>query len=248
MISTSSLDINLDYIEPDLKLTIDEKSEHTLFYAENGNEYIEANYQLKEGCAYDFEFSSPAYSFENNETIIPHRRKSHLGVISPNIYVGTLKLGILKDQINTGKDVELEVQSVKTDYRSDYRDMLEYITEQCTELLLQSQSPVHHHFDADYFRDSQSLYQRFSFIKSIILTDDFTEAIHRILISPSTNWTVEVEDKDIRGLKITQKHIRAFSASKFRSPIPDTHFLKNWYFISTTKNRRYQESGYRRYS
>ena len=227
MLSTSCLEINLDHIESDLKLTIDEKSESTLYFAGYGNQNLEADYQLKEGCSYDYEFNNTDFSFLKNEIIIPHKRKCHLGVISPSTYVGTLKLSVLKNEKNTGEDVELEVQSVKTDYRSDYRDMLEYITEQCTDLLLQSQYPVHHHFDVDFSKGSLTLYQRFSFIKSIILTDEFNEAVHRILISPSTTWAEEIEDRDIRGLnRIRQKHIRGFSSSNFRSPIPDNHFLK----------------------
>ena len=49
-------------------------------------------------------------------------------------------------------EVKLEVQSVKTTYREDYRHMLEEITERCTDLLLQHSSPVTQLLEPDFLR------------------------------------------------------------------------------------------------
>ena len=38
--------------------------------------------------------------------------------------------------------------------------MLELITEKCTDLLLQANSPVLQHLEIDYTNDSQTLYQK----------------------------------------------------------------------------------------
>src|SRR5699024_4576905 len=113
-----------------------------------------------------------------------HRRRSNTGRIAPNIYVGTLEIPVLTKGNERCGRVRLEVQSVKSDYRSDYRRMLESITEKYTDLLLQAGAPVSHHVDVDYEKDSRTLYQRFAFVKSVIQTDEFAEAVHRIVSSP----------------------------------------------------------------
>ena len=87
--------------------------------------------------------------------------------ISPNIYAGTLTIDVLDAEKLKCGEVKLEVQSVKTSYRQDYRHMLEEITEKCTELLLQHSSPVSQYFEVDFNADANTLYQRFAFIKSI---------------------------------------------------------------------------------
>ncbi|MBK8110767.1 MAG: DUF2357 domain-containing protein [Saprospiraceae bacterium] len=135
-----------------------------------------------------------------------HKRTTNLGTIAPNIFVGTLSIPLIDRQTSEELcKIELEVQSVKSGYRNDYRDMLELITEKCTDLLLQANSPVSQHFEIDYTKASQTLYQKFAFIKSIIGTDEFAEAIHRIVTAPVTKWTETAEEKDIRNARRISK-------------------------------------------
>ena len=85
------------------------------------------------------EFNSDKYILDNiGENIIQqHKRKSNIGTISPNIFVGKLEIPLLKKKnLEKCKSIYLEVQSVKSGYRDDYRDMLELITRKCTDLLL----------------------------------------------------------------------------------------------------------------
>ncbi len=128
-------------------------------------------------------------------------------------------------------------QSVKSRYRNDYRDMLELITEKCTDLLLQTNSPVSQHFEIDYTKDSQTLYQKFVFIKSIIGTDDFAEAIHRILTAPVTKWIETTEGKDIRNSRrFSNGNIKEILKGGKRSRLPETHYFRS-YGIDTLPER-----------
>ena len=192
MKSVANIEINLDSIKEGLRLWIDARRPDTLFDAqENAVEHNEARFQLVEGCFYDFQISDPEFVLGDvGENIIQqHKRTSNLGTIAPNIFVGTLSIPLLeKETLQERCKVELEVQSIKSGYRDDYRDMLEFITEKCTDLLLQANSPVSQHFEIDYTKDSQTLYQKFAFIKSVIGTDEFSEAIHRIVTAPVTKW------------------------------------------------------------
>jgi len=200
MSSLKSIVIALNHIEDGLKLILDEKVENTLFECNDAIENGEAEHQLVEGFSYDYEFSDNLYSLAKDQIVQPHTRKKHLGTISPNIYVGTLALPILKEDKEIG-NAFVEVRSVKADYRNDYRDMLELITEKCTDLLMQANSPVSQNFETDFETDNETLYQKFAFIKSIIATDEFAESVHRIVSSPVTQWKEIAEQKDIRNIR-----------------------------------------------
>ena len=154
MITIPNIEINLDSIKKGLSLLIDARQFGTLFDAgHNAAENNEARIQLKEGFYYDYQLTDPAFILGNiGENIIQqHKRISNSGTISPNIFVGTLAIPVLeKEGLKEVGSVELEVQSVKTKYREDYRDMLEFITEKCTELLLQASSPVSQKYEFPY--------------------------------------------------------------------------------------------------
>lgn len=241
MLIQEEITINLDSIEEGLKLCISSKRNGTLFDARaSAAVNNEARYQLMEGCYYDYEISKREYSLGDiGENIIQqHKRNGNLGTISPNIFVGTLEIPVLKTESKEKCTIiQLEVQSIKSGYRDDYRDMLELITEKCTDLLLQANSPVSQHFEIDYTKDSQTLYQKFSFIKSVIGTNEFTEAIYRIITTPVTKWTETAEEKDIRNAKrFSNRNIKEILKAGNRTKIPRAHYLRS-YGIETLPER-----------
>lgn len=241
MKSLSNIEINLDSVKEGLRLWIDVRSPDSLFDAEeNAAENNEARYQLVEGCYYDYQISDSGFVLGDiGENIIQqHKRTANLGTIAPNIFVGTLSIPLLDK--HTSEElckIELEVQSVKSGYRNDYRDMLELITEKCTDLLLQANSPVSQHFEIDYTKDSQTLYQKFAFIKSVIGTDEFAEAVHRIVTAPVTKWTETTEEKDIRNARrFSNTNIKEILKGGRRTKLPETHYLRS-YGIDTLPER-----------
>jgi hypothetical protein len=202
-----NISIDLSDVEKGLVLEILEKQEGTLFDEERESlENNEARHQILEGCFYDFEISNSEYSLESiqGNVVQQHRKHPNMGTLAPNIYVGTLYLNLLKKgREHPIKKIPLEVRSIKTGYRDDYRDMLEFITEKCTDLLLQINSPVYQNFEPDFEKDisEEVLYQRFIFLKSIIGTSEFHEAVHRIVSFPNTKWEEETEMKDVRNVR-----------------------------------------------
>jgi predicted component of viral defense system (DUF524 family) len=231
MKALSSIEINLDSVQEGLRLWIDARRPNSLFDAEDeAGENNEARYQLVEGCLYDFQLSETGFVLGDvGENIIQqHQRTSNLGTIAPNIFVGTLEIPVCrKNGTEPAVKIQLEVQSVKTGYRDDYRDMLELITEKCTDLMLQANSPVSQHFEIDYTKDSQTLYQKFAFIKSIIGTDEFAEAIHRIVTAPVTKWTETTEEKDIRNARrFSNTNIKEILKGGNRSSLPEDHIMR----------------------
>ena len=176
------MEIELSHIKRGLILEI-KGEENTLFEIsdEDVMQYGEAKIQLKEGCSYEYQFSEKTIRFKEGSkknTIVSHSKfGKHKGTINPNIFVGTHSLEIE----NYSTLLPIEVRSVKSEYRSDYRYMLESITERCTDLIMQIDSPINQHFETNFDTDSQTLYQRFSFVKSLIDSLEFEEAIQKIV-------------------------------------------------------------------
>jgi len=231
MSELNSISIDLSNIEEGLQLSIDAKVDNTLFVLSDAIENGEAEHQLIEGFFYDYELNSNQYTIAKNQIVQPHIRKKHLGTISPNIYVGTLTLPILKDDVEVGNAI-LEVRSVKADYRNDYREMLELITEKCTDLLMQANSPVSQNFEPSYSNEEEkqrALYQRFAFIKSVIGTDEFSESVRRIVSSPVTQWEETAEQKDIRNIRrFKNSNIKELITGSNRTHLPENHHLRNY--------------------
>jgi predicted component of viral defense system (DUF524 family) len=237
--NNTSISIDLSHIKKGLKLIIDERKQNTLFDSIDSIANGEAQIQIKEGCFYDYEIVDSEnindHYFLKTDFLQPNIRKPYIGTIAPNIYVGTLGIDLYNTNSSEGVGkIKLEVRSVKSEYRSDYRFMLESITEKCTDLIMQIDSPITQHFETNFDTDSQTLYQRFSFVKSLIDSKEFEEAIHKIVSNPTTKWEEEQEEKDIRGIRrFNQKSIKQLVIKSNRIKISDDHFLNTCYGITS---------------
>jgi len=195
----------------------------------------ESQYQILEGNSYDYTISDKDFRLNCSYTGIVTKltRDPSSGRIVPNIYVGTLSL-LITDNTQPDKNfkVTLEVLATKFDtkldksYRENYRFMLKDITDKCTELLMQINSPVEQNFETDFSRENETIYQRFSFINTIIQNKDFEEAIQKIIANPKTNWNVEQEVTDVRKIKrFTNAATKQLLSGANRIPLETTHPL-----------------------
>jgi predicted component of viral defense system (DUF524 family) len=204
-----------------------EKSGEILTEKSDAIENGESPFQIKEGYNYEYKIT-PGYSLEPSEIVSQSKVNDSSGRISPNIYVGTLTIDVLDPDKNKCGEVKLEVQSVKITYRQDYRYMLEEITEKCTDLLLQHSSPVSQYFDVDFNADSKILYQRFAFIKSILDSIEFNDAVLKIISEPVTRWKESEFIMDIRNVnRFGNSAIRQLASTNNRIYLPDDHPLKS---------------------
>ena len=229
MEKVQSIEIDLSHIDEGLHLFIDAKQVGDIEVdSENLYEH-EAKYQLKEGNFYDFEFSHKNEKLAKNyrlscsdqtNIVTNRKRKEHIGILAPNIYVGTLTLQINHvDEPQHKWDLKLEIQSKKTSYRQDYHYMLNDITSKCTDLIIQANSPVSHSYETDFNADNKTLYQQFAFVSAMINSAEFEESIQRIVTNPATNWTEEAEINDVRKIK-------RFKYSELKSLINSSNRLK----------------------
>ena len=223
-----------------INISSESVTEETLFEEneQKANENGEAVIQLLEGCSYEYKLSNN-FSFKKLPGILkPSRLNPSSGRLTPGNYVGTLSLDILNETGQSFSSLLLEVRSIKTTYREDYRYMLEYITQTCTDLLMQHTSPVTQTFTVDFFKNSETLYQRFVFVKSILDTDEFNQALHRIISNPVKGWELIDEDSDIRRVKKLNSHqIRQLVSRKDRVTLPEDSELRK-HFTSLPRTVR----------
>jgi hypothetical protein len=218
---STDIRIPLDFIEANLELIVyGNRKEETLYTIdkqiafENGM----SPYQILEGNFYNYYFKlggEPYHKYQLIEnSVVKNFKRSDVseGKISPNIYVGSLRLTVHNLETNEEfKGIDLEVLATKLDdnnipkedpnYRKNYQFMLKEIAEKCTELLMQINSPITQNFEINFDKDNETIYQRFAFVSALINTYEFDEALHKIIASPTTKWIEEMELKDIRSVR-----------------------------------------------
>lgn len=189
----------------------------------------EAELQIVEGATYEYQISE-GYSLDAQHGFVSTSKiHDNTGRIEPKNYVGRARIPIYKNgtQEKVGI-IELEAKSKKTSYREDYRWMLKEISEYCVDLIFQPDSPVIQDFTVDFNYDSRTLYQKFAFIKSILDSDEFNEAVARVVSTPVTKWQYQETSRDIRSVKrFGAKNLRQLSSSSRRSRLPQDHSLHN---------------------
>lgn len=247
--SKKHIEIIIPNLNDKLTLTIYEEYDNSLFLI-NEDEAItncEATVQLLEGRSYEYKLSNENYRLYTsiNGIVSTSNRDNSSGRITPNIYVGTLSL-FVQDSNKQFQETSISVEVLATkmnseldkSYRENYRFMLDSITEKCTELLMQINAPINQYYEIDFEKDNKTIYQRFAFVQSLIGSNEFTEAIQKIISSPTTQWKQDEELKDIRALRrITNSNIRQLVSASNRFDLPAEHFLTKNYKIKDVPSK-----------
>ena len=197
-----------------------------LFEEMDAVEYGESRWQLQEGKEYDFEIveadsDASNWTISGSDAIFSiNQRHRNRGKIKTGIYVGTVNFKAVNDLAGLESNLQIEIQSVKTDYRRDYRKMLTDITGYYTDLVMQQGSPVTQKFDVDYDTPPQTLYQKFAFVKSIIDNDSFEESVHKITSNPVRKWTEITSEKRIEAIRrLSRNTMRQIAVRTDRTPV-----------------------------
>lgn len=197
-----------------------------LFEEQDASDYGESKWQLQEGKEYDFELLENGMDAINWTVVgsdaIFQRNQKHpnRGKIKTGIYVGTVNFSVRNTITGLELPVRIEIQSIKTSYRGDYRKMLTDITSYYTDLVMQQGSPVTQKFDVDYDTPQQTLYQKFAFVKSIIDSEAFEESLHKVISNPVRKWTENVAERRIESVKrLTRDNMRQIATRTDRMKI-----------------------------
>lgn len=217
-------------VTDNVQLLVYSSSKAPLFEEMNAMEYCESRWQLQEGKEYDYEIivnaddDASKWKIEDQYAIFSsNSRHPNMGKIKTGIYVGTVNFKAVRVDNNHTvfeTNLSIEVQSVKADYRTDYRKMLTDITSYYTDLVMQQGSPVTQKFDVDYNTPQQTLYQKFAFVKSIIDNDAFEESVHKITSNPVRKWTEITAEKRIESVRrLSRNSMRQIAVRTDRTPV-----------------------------
>lgn len=214
------LEIPIEGKHGSIRLTVYPQSSKAKVFEETDLSNGESRWQLVEGEEYEYEFDGN-YRFKEHELVILSKSNSSRGWIKTGIYVGCLALTVT-DNAGFETDVSFEVRSVKVDYRTDYKTMLHDITRHFTELVMMQGAPVTQRFEVNPDEDSRTLYQQFAFMKSLIDSEEFEEALNKILYNPIRKWAGTMIEKDICSVKRLGRHeLKQIASSKNRIPLDE---------------------------
>ncbi len=188
-------------------------------------EWAESPHQLQEGNRYEYKLTE-GYELAASAMVKPSGVNPYSGYITTGMHVGRLEVDVLDRQKRVVGQLDFEVCSRKLTYRYDYRKMLEYITARCTDLLLHH-SPVRQLYQIDQEKDAHTLYQRFMFVDSMVRSEQFLDALHRINSMPVKRWETVEEHTNIYRVRRTNGAVmRQVICGKNRSGVPEDHPLR----------------------
>lgn len=214
------LDIPIEGKHGSVRLLVYPQSSNAKVFEEVEPQDGESRWQLVEGEEYEYAFEGN-YHFKEHELVRPSKSSPSRGWIKTGIYVGCLTLTVTNDA-GFEAEVSFEVRSVKMDYRTDYKTMLHDITNHFTELVMMQGAPVTQRFEVNPDEDSHTLYQQFAFMKSLIDSEEFEDALNKILYNPIRKWTGTMIEKDICSVKRLGRHeLKQVASSKNRIPLDE---------------------------
>lgn len=195
--------------------------------AEHGEEPL----QLQENGRYEYELDTPGLTLlpeTGNGAVKPsiNPKRAHCGIIEPGLNTGRLGLEVCDGNGSIVGKAAMEVRSLKIDYRDHYRCMMEDITERCVSLLMEMRSPTALRFSPDPGKTFETIHQRFAFLRSILGSRHFRDALHRITTHPHRRWEPEESICDIRrGFRPDARSQRQLAKGTRRVPLPVGHPL-----------------------
>jgi hypothetical protein len=145
--------------------------------------------QLLEAAEYRYciNVAADTVTVEPREAIYPDDQSGRTGRLRTGLYTGRLTLSVFAGGVELGR-AAFEVRSTKLGYLDEYRWMLNDIASVATELALQRFAASEQRLRINHAVDSATLYQRFCFLKSIILGHRAETALAAIFDRPFVAW------------------------------------------------------------
>ena len=158
--------------------------------------------QLLEEIEYEFDLNGVEVERVEPSEIFNLSNSRTEGRVRPRGRTGLVHIAVHSvGQRYTG---EVEVRSRKLDYLTEYRWMLDRIAREAAELALSPFAASHlSRLGTDHTQTPQTLYQRFEFLRSRLLSDEFRSAIEQLRHRPYKSFKEQREtvrvSKPVRG-------------------------------------------------
>lgn len=210
----------------DLRLVqADKKSDSIRLLApEEARQHGEEVIQLLEGHSYDFELLNPRGKLrvQANRVVKPSSIRPTIGRIDTGVETGLLQLVLEDAQTNVpvARGV-VEVLSAKINYRQDYRGMLSFIADECSELLFDIRASAQMRLTPKFKPGSHNMQRQLEFLAAELTSRRFVVAMQRVIAMPHQKLQAQWEEIGISRLRKSGRDLaRQIGSATARVPIP----------------------------
>ena len=208
-----------------------------LLTAEEARRNDEERLQLRERGRYEYRLK-PATGAPEDLQLLPQRgvqpsrvesKGEDRGLIEPQDHCGLFPLTVIHRGDSTERPLargNVELRSLKLDYREHYRGMLSFIAEKFAGLLLDCHAPTRLRLDTLWQQDSRILEQQLEFLRYTLESPAFRAAVDEVLRNPHRRLEDEREERDIsRPFKPDKDFARRVAVASRRVAVPEAHPL-----------------------
>ncbi len=192
--------------------------------AEEARQYGEESIQLLEAHSYDFELLNARANLgvQSSRVVKPSSIRPTIGRIDTGIETGMLQLVLEDVQSNIAvARGTVEVLSSKINYREDYRGMLSFIADECSELLFDIRASTRMRLAPKFKPGELNLQRQLEFLAAELNSRRFVAALQRITEMPHQKLQTHWEEQGISRLRKGGRDLaRQICSASARSPAP----------------------------
>lgn len=155
--------------------------------------------QLLEGTEYVYSLEVPqdgSLTTDPPELFSPDTVEGRRGRLKTGLSTGTVPAAVFRGGLEIGR-CAFEVRSRKLDYEEHYRWMMRDIAGEMTDLVMERFAPSLQQFQIDDARDAETLYQRFAFLKGLLLGEELQASLAQVVRRPYVAWQEFSEERPI---------------------------------------------------
>lgn len=191
---------------------------------EEARQHGEEAIQLLEGHSYDFELLNAhgKLRVQANRVVKPSSIRPTIGRIDTGVETGLLQL-VLEDAQNNIPVARgaVEVLSAKINYRADYRGMLSFIADECSELLFDIRASARMRLAPKFKPGSHNLQRQLEFLTAELTSRRFVTALQRVTAMPHQKLEAHWEEHGISRLRKGGRDLaHQIGSATARVPLP----------------------------
>ena len=185
--------------------------------------------QFLEGHSYDYEIKLPLNTWLVGRAFKPgglSGEETERGRLDTGQFTGLMRIQLQDGDGATLAEAAVEVCSVKLDYRTQYRTMLEDISKHTIDLVLDLKAPNAVRLSVAKVSEPSTDIQKFFLIKHLLGRDPFKEAMSRIVNQPHESTVGATDDRPIgKGVRPGGNLARQLATRQPRVTLPKSHPL-----------------------
>ncbi len=191
---------------------------------EESRRHGEEGIQLLENHGYDFELlnASDELRVRGDRVVKPSAIRPTMGRIDTGVETGLLHLVL--EEVRTGEQVArgaVEIVSTKLNYRTDYREMLSFIADECSELLFDIRASGRMRLKPRHKPDPHNLQRQIEFLAAELTSTSFVAALQRVIGMPHQKLQTQREVQPVARLRKGSRDLaRQISSARCRIQVP----------------------------